>query len=36
LWAQQWIFGFHKESRILFESLNEYQLFKEHHAPWTK
>jgi hypothetical protein len=29
-------FGFHKESRILFDKLNDYQLFKEYPAPYRK
>jgi hypothetical protein len=28
--------GFHKESRLLFEKLSDYQLFKEYPAPWRK
>jgi len=29
-------FGFHKESRLLFHKLSDYQLFKEYPAPWSK
>jgi len=29
-------FGFHKESWLLFDKLSDYQLFKEHPAPWSK
>jgi hypothetical protein len=27
---------FHKESRLLFDKLNDYQLFKEYPAPWSE
>jgi hypothetical protein len=26
----------HKESRILFDKLSDYQLFKEYPAPWSE
>jgi hypothetical protein len=29
-------FEFHKESRLLFDKLSDYQLFKEYPAPWSK
>jgi hypothetical protein len=28
LWTRWWIFGFHKESRLLFDKLSDNQLFK--------
>jgi hypothetical protein len=28
LWTRWWTFGFHKESRILFDRLSDNQLFK--------
>jgi hypothetical protein len=28
--------GFHKESRLLFDKLSDYQLFKEYPVPWSK
>jgi hypothetical protein len=33
LWAWYWTFGFHKENRLLFDKLRDYQLFKEYSAP---
>jgi len=27
---------FHKERRILFDNLSDYQFFKEYTAPWSK
>jgi len=27
---------FHKERRLLFDKLSDYQLFKEYPAPWSK
>jgi hypothetical protein len=27
-------FGFHKESKLLFDKLSDYQLFKEYLAAW--
>jgi len=30
------IFGFHKESRLLFDNLSDSQLFKDYPAPWNK
>jgi hypothetical protein len=35
LWARWWTFGFHKESRLLFDKLIDYQLFKEFTKPWS-
>jgi len=29
-------FGFHKESRLLFDKLSDYKLCKEYPAPWSK
>jgi hypothetical protein len=26
----------HKENRLLFEELSDYQLFKEYPEPWSK
>jgi hypothetical protein len=34
LWERQWTFKFHKESRLLFDNLNDYRLFRECPAPW--
>jgi hypothetical protein len=28
--------GLHKESRLLFDKLSNYQLFKEYPVPWSK
>jgi hypothetical protein len=36
LWAPWWTFGFHRESRLLFDNLSDYQLFKEYPAPWSR
>jgi hypothetical protein len=36
LWTRWWTFWFHKESRLLFEKLSDYQLFKEYPAPWSE
>jgi short-subunit dehydrogenase involved in D-alanine esterification of teichoic acids len=29
-------FRFHKERRLLFDKLSDYQLFKRYPAPWSK
>jgi hypothetical protein len=34
LWALWWTFGFHKESRLLFERLSKERLFKECPTSW--
>jgi len=34
-WARSWTFGFHKESRLPFDELSDYQFFKEYPAPWN-
>jgi hypothetical protein len=36
LWAWWWTFRFHKELRLLFYKLSDYQLFKEYPASWSK
>jgi hypothetical protein len=36
LWARLWTFGFHKESRPLFDKLSDYQLCKKYLAPWSE
>jgi hypothetical protein len=28
--------GFHKESRLLFQKLSDYQIYKEYPAPWSE
>jgi len=29
-------FGFHEESRLLFDKLSDNELFKKYPAPWSK
>jgi len=34
--ARKGTFGFHKENRLLFDKLSNYQLSKEYTAPWSE